>query len=65
MQKPSFLHEIVSKTMRSGKASQPVLTSDKLLYIERSVHVCLPVLAAPQPGTRAGGLHTLLIYIML
>ncbi len=31
----SFVHEIGSKTMRSGIASQPVLTRYKLLEIER------------------------------
>jgi len=33
--RPSFLHEIGSKTMKSDIASQPVLTSYKLLEIER------------------------------
>src|SRR5215831_3387756 len=33
--KPSFLHEIGSKTMQSDIASQPVFTSYKLLEIER------------------------------
>ena len=33
--RPSFLHEIGSKTMKSDIASQPVFTSYKLLEIER------------------------------
>ena len=31
-----FLHEIRAKTMQKYPASQPVFTSDKLLYIART-----------------------------
>jgi hypothetical protein len=34
--RPSFLHEIGSKTMKRDIASQPVFTSYKLLEIERN-----------------------------
>ncbi len=34
--RPSFLHEIGSKTTRSGIASQPVFTSYKLGFQEQS-----------------------------
>ncbi len=33
--RPPFSHEIRVKTIQRYPASQPVLTSDKLLYIER------------------------------